>query len=112
MIESSGAQITSVEGHGMTAPEAFIGLCLTCNNSGTCVYRNRRGTDAIYCELYDGYAIPQNGHGSKMTGAAVVGGSLDAGATQTRGLCVNCEHRDSCQLAKPESGVWHCEEYE
>ncbi len=111
MIGTSGTQDTSVEDHGMTAPEAFVGLCLTCNNSGTCVYRKRRGTDAIYCELYDGYAIPQNGHGLKMT-SAIIDGSQETGISGTKGLCVNCAHRDSCQLAKPESGVWHCEEYE
>ena len=29
-----------------------------------------------------------------------------------KGLCVNCEHRETCTLPKPKSGVWHCEEYE
>jgi len=111
MIGKSGTLELAVEGHVMSAPEAFIGLCVTCNNSGTCVYRKRRGTDAIYCELYDGYAIPKNGHGMKVTGA-VMDGSLQAGMTDAKGLCVNCAHRDSCQLAKPEGGVWHCEEYE
>jgi len=28
------------------------------------------------------------------------------------GLCSNCTHRESCGLPRPESGVWHCEEYE
>jgi hypothetical protein len=28
------------------------------------------------------------------------------------GLCVNCEHRQSCTHPKPEGGVWHCENYE
>lgn len=29
-----------------------------------------------------------------------------------KGLCMNCAHRDTCLLPRPESGVWHCEEYE
>jgi len=111
MIGTSGTQDSSVEGHVMSAPEAFIGLCATCNNSGTCVYRKRRGTDAIYCELHDGYTTPQNGRGLKVT-SAVIDVSHELGMSEVKGLCVNCTHRDSCRLAKPESGVWHCEEYE
>jgi hypothetical protein len=33
------------------------------------------------------------------------------GATEYKGLCANCVHRDSCLLPKSEGGVWHCEEY-
>lgn len=29
-----------------------------------------------------------------------------------KGLCINCEHRDTCTLPRPETGVWYCEEYE
>lgn len=29
-----------------------------------------------------------------------------------KGLCINCEHRFTCTLPRPESGVWYCEEYE
>ncbi len=28
-----------------------------------------------------------------------------------KGLCANCENRATCTLLRPESGVWHCEEY-
>ena len=28
-----------------------------------------------------------------------------------KGLCVNCAHRNYCMFPRPESGVWHCEEY-
>ncbi len=95
----------------MSVPEALAGLCVTCNNSDTCVYRKRRGSDAICCELYDGYAIPQNGHGPKGTDT-VTRGVSDVVKADAKGLCVNCAHGDSCQLARPEGGVWHCEEYE
>jgi len=29
-----------------------------------------------------------------------------------KGLCMNCAHRHYCLLPRPESGVWHCEEYD
>ena len=28
------------------------------------------------------------------------------------GLCVNCEKKETCTLARPEGGVWRCDEYE
>ena len=94
----------------MSTPGTFVGLCVTCNNSSTCVYRKRRGTDAIYCELYDGFALPENGGGGSAK--ATPEKQVDIGMAQAKGLCVNCAHRDTCQLAKSECGVWHCEEYE
>ena len=35
----------------------------------------------------------------------------DSLRTPFKGLCVNCDHRFTCTLPKPESGVWYCEEY-
>lgn len=29
-----------------------------------------------------------------------------------RGLCQNCSRRHTCDLPKPEGGVWRCDEYE
>lgn len=29
-----------------------------------------------------------------------------------RGLCVNCDVRETCTLPRPEGGVWYCEEYQ
>jgi hypothetical protein len=29
-----------------------------------------------------------------------------------RGLCVNCDVRETCTFSKPEGGVWFCEEYQ
>jgi len=36
----------------------------------------------------------------------------DKDSRLNKGLCMNCAHRDTCLLPRPESGVWHCEEYE
>jgi hypothetical protein len=29
-----------------------------------------------------------------------------------RGLCINCDVRETCTFPKPEGGVWFCEEYQ
>lgn len=92
----------------MATTKPFVGLCVTCNNAAHCVYRKRRGTDAIYCEMFDGYA-PPNGKG---VAPVVVMTPEAAESGEFKGLCVNCAHRDDCKLPRPEGGVWHCEEYE
>ncbi len=88
-----------------------VGLCLTCNNADGCVYRKRRGTDAVHCETFDNY-VPRNGKGAAEAAPVVVMTTADAKAAEFKGICVNCAHRNDCKLSKTETGVWHCEEYE
>jgi len=89
-----------------------VGLCFTCNNSPSCLYRARRGP-ALFCELFDDY-LPQGGNGSRVAKAANPGTALRAAEedlSKYAGLCMNCEHRCSCAHPKPAGGVWHCEDY-
>lgn len=95
----------------MSAAQIFVGLCVTCNNSESCVYRKRRGTDALYCELYDGYMLSP----VHRDASSAMAGSTEPTSTEAAdhtGLCVNCQHRHDCGLARTEGGIWHCEEYE
>ncbi len=88
-----------------------VGLCSTCNNSTSCVYRKKRGMDAIYCEMFDGYALPEsrdNGDHDKETALPTTETTVQS---NFKGLCINCDNRDFCTLPRPEGGVWHCEEY-
>lgn len=96
----------------MLATEKYygIGLCSGCNNSSECVYRKRRGFDAIYCETFD------NLNGSAKYSKSILKEADfsypgEKAIITHLGLCTNCENRDSCQLPKPDAGVWHCEEY-
>ena len=90
------------------------GLCMTCNNAPDCYYRARRGP-ALFCELFDGYALPAERKISvKAPAPADSSAPRRAAAEETAkytGLCVNCENRRTCALPKPAGGVWHCEEY-
>jgi len=99
---------TTMEGLTMSRIKPLVGLCVTCNNAAHCVYRKRRGKDAIYCEMFDGYA-PPNG---KSVAPVVMVTPETAKSGEFKGLCVNCAHRDDCKLPRPAGGVWHCEEYE
>jgi len=90
----------------------IVGLCATCNNSSFCVYRSRRGFDAVYCEMFDYYS--PNGHRDKNSDVIVTAQKVATKKktpAKLKGLCENCEHRETCVLPKPEGGVWHCEEY-
>ena len=46
-----------------------------------------------------------------MTGPLNNNREPDSHRASFKGLCVNCDHRFTCTLPKPESGVWYCEEY-
>jgi len=99
----------------MAAVERNLGLCSTCNNAPDCYYRARRGP-ALFCELFDGYAPPAQRVTSKRAPPHVDSSvARRAAAVETSnytGLCVNCEHRQTCTHPKPDGGVWHCEDYE
>ncbi len=88
-----------------------IGLCSTCNNSTTCVYRVKRGFDAMYCDMFDCH-VKSNGH-EELEPVLIYAETAAkySNPAQHRGLCANCENRESCVLPQPDEGVWHCEEY-
>lgn len=94
-----------------TKEVSSVGLCATCNNSATCAYRSRRGSDAMFCEMFDGYATPEskgNGHRDEATELQM---QEEAREQELKGLCINCDNRSTCKHVKPETGVWHCEDY-
>ncbi len=89
-------------------PGAGAGLCSTCVNSPSCVYREARAKDALYCEMFDS----GNGASDASTVTLFTAAKPEAGErADLKGLCVNCENRNGCNLIRAESGVWHCEEY-
>lgn len=88
-----------------------VGLCLTCDNSPFCAYRQMRGFDAMFCEMFHNNGdAPHAEHRAPNPGPARPA-SGDPEAETLIGLCSNCEHRRECTFPKPEGGVWHCEEY-
>jgi len=61
-VETGETQVALMEGLTMSSAKLLVGLCATCNNAEDCVYRKRHRTDAIYCEIFDGY-VPLAGNG-------------------------------------------------
>lgn len=89
--------------------KANRGLCLTCNNAPTCIFYQRNGSRIVwYCELFDDYVPVQE---LQKPEKKVESKTEEKSKGKFKGLCVNCEDRDTCTFTKPEGGIWHCEEY-
>jgi hypothetical protein len=92
-----------------------LGICTTCNNIITCFHRKSHDQPVWYCEEFDNsdYTVESRVDYSDLQNDDL-GESLrvkEKEANQFKGLCSNCENRESCAILKPE-GVWYCEEYQ
>lgn len=74
-------------------------LCLDCVHQSDCIYHRGSCGPVHDCDDYD------------SSGVAVARPVEAVACPSTLGLCATCEHRAQCTLAKPASGVWHCDEY-
>lgn len=81
---------------------AYPGLCTTCRHATTCALPRRIETAKVHCEEFAVADSPSALRRPEVRPEA---------AEVVIGLCPNCENRPSCTYARPESGVWHCEEY-
>lgn len=90
-----------------TQPAKRPGLCVSCMHRLGCQYRKANAQPVIYCEEFEVEETPPR---------PVRRSSVEQADPETtgslKGLCMNCAHRETCRLPKPDGGVWHCEEYE
>ena len=99
---------TSSARAGLSRAEiAERGLCSTCIHKDDCVFLSGATEPVKYCDEFDSgiTTVPPKKEISAEE-------STETGEdTELKGLCVNCENRETCTFEKPKSGVWHCEEY-
>ena len=102
--------MTATEDNIVINSEVTRGLCVTCNNAPFCVFRLRnKGRVVWYCELFNDYVpVAEDKFKTKTT---VESKTEKKEETKFKGLCVNCQNRNTCTYPKPESGIWHCEDY-
>ena len=94
----------------------YKGLCLNCDNTLTCTFPRYPEKPVLYCEEYvcsptrmvknvvkERYQ-PTNSQVKPITKEEKLG--------KNKGLCVNCDLRETCIYTKNEGGVWHCENYQ
>ena len=94
----------------MLATETYTDLCMTCNDQAICISDSRR--PVMFCEQFDDYTPePEKTYQSKSPAVSDKVDKADKDDYPYLGLCMNCDHRKTCPLAKSEGGVWHCEDY-
>ena len=90
----------------------YHGLCTTCNYAEECKNATNSTSPVIYCEEFDDFVEQKTDIAPEVTKPDdQTTKAMDLAANAVKGLCVNCEHRDTCQFPVPESGIWFCEEY-
>lgn len=87
------------------------GLCETCDLAENCMNRKNSTCTVHYCEEFT-ESLNAPVHKLRQVPSQLPSKS-EVGIQQSglKGLCVNCDHRESCENAKTIGGVWHCEEY-
>ncbi len=89
----------------------YTGLCINCSEAPNCRYRLSASEPILFCEEYHCSSGDQNESALNRPAVHAAGDESEA-PSLVRGLCVNCENKETCMLPKAEGGVWYCEEYE
>ena len=78
-----------------------------------CSYKKGRARAIVFCEEFEESETliikPKN----EMTDQDdhLVCNQDEEEFSDLKGLCINCEIKETCDFPKPVWGVWHCEEY-
>ena len=84
-------------------------LCANCRHLGDCSFLSKACRPVQNCELYEcGLSEKPRLVVVKKTCTSVEEPEIEDGLL---GLCITCENLKGCNLPKPASGVWMCEEY-
>ena len=89
------------------AAPKYRDLCSTCSHAESCRGHSTPQRPIFFCEMFEVFA-PEPVAARPV--AAKPAEQEDTG--RHKGLCVNCDNRDTCILPRPEGGVWHCQEYQ
>lgn len=96
-------------------PENNEGLCSTCDHSLECTLTKTPLQGIHFCEEHVAADSSRKSRKSRFSARTVERkgpGSKGYIRSPVLGLCSNCIHLKACGFSRPESGVWHCEEYE
>jgi len=107
--EKGGLMMTvkeRIEEKKETGLKNFEGLCVTCKNSNTCIFLQNSTKPIISCEEFENIETLETTKKDLKENL-----EKKEKVYELKGLCANCENRFDCKFEKPESCVWHCEEY-
>jgi len=105
----------SIQNTALNCPLDRIGLCETCLHTVRSVLISCRGAGCLCLEVLDNCRAGLEGGGGFGNGTgrvdAVESPVTGAARSKSIGLCGNCALDETCTRPRPESGVWHCEDY-
>ncbi|NIM99440.1 MAG: hypothetical protein GTO24_15630 [candidate division Zixibacteria bacterium] len=109
MLQLEESVSTEIQKIAAVEVREYWGLCSTCKEAPTCTYRKDLWQpvwqcDEFECESIQVRTFPPIDSPFKSNAAY-------EGSDKYKGLCLNCENRETCTYPKPEGGVWHCDEY-
>ena len=76
-----------------------------------CTHCHAELMSATSCPLCNAPMVPMVIHGGGMVQICSRHGCKNHMIDLYKGLCINCDNRNTCKLIQPNGGVWHCEEY-
>jgi len=93
----------------------FQGLCSTCNNSISCTFPRNLISFIWQCDEFDNSTPKRHTRKIKNKSAAPLNKAdtsiSNDNTAKNKGLCINCDNRDTCTHTPCEGGIWHCENY-
>jgi hypothetical protein len=88
------------------------GVCSACIHELVCAHPRDLERPPLQCAEFEiGYRPSDKLEVAGPDGAADAPLNSPARPGSLKGLCVNCDERETCSYPKPEGGVWRCEEY-
>ena len=94
----------------MSEDQKYYGICTTCNNAPFCAYSKNSKRPVWFCEMFQNQT-PTESSPPKNSENLNSEKKSKTDKSKYKGLCINCENRDTCTFPKLEGGVWHCSEY-
>ncbi len=96
----------------MPSPITAQDICMTCYWGKGCGFLNGNPRPILQCEQFQASILADRSQFAR----AVPPSDRQAGDAEEEtegllGLCRSCLNRAECTYSRPESGVWHCEEY-
>ena len=80
-------------------------ICTTCIHTGHCMYQRQNGGVINSCDEFEPMMT------ISRKNEILPKDRIESIERKYKGLCANCENRNTCMFADSVSGIWHCEEY-
>jgi len=87
--------------------EDYQDICTTCIHVDGCMNAVPERRPIYFCEEFDDYTPRPETRDLRVEVAV----PKTENPGEHTGICMNCDHRETCMSSSIEGGIWHCEEY-